>query len=364
VYIINSKRFDKWRNAFITTWEIPDDDFEFTFPTAPFSGGVYDYYIDWGDGSEVEHYTDDTPPTHEYALEGEYSIKVRGSLPRVAIANGSAKTLLLGVDNWGDGSEVEHYTDDTPPTHEYALEGEYSIKVRGSLPRVAIANGSAKTLSLPSPNSVLLGVDNWGDVGFRSFYQMFYGCTRNFYIPNTLTGHNNVTDMGLMFYHTIFDQDISEWDVSRIVDMNGMFQNSKFNQDISGWNVSNVKYMQNMFRASDFNKDIGLWDVGNVENMSSMFLSSKFNQDISGWNVSNVQGMLGMFRSATSFNKDIGSWIVSKVTNMEQMFYSATSFNQDLSGWCVENIASEPTDFATGATAWVLPKPNWGAPCS
>ena len=280
-----------------------EDEFEFTFPTAPYDGGVYNYWIDWGDGSEVEHYTDDTPPTHEYALEGEYSIKVRGSLPRVAIANGSAKTLLLGVDNWGD-------------------------------------------------------------VGFRSFYQMFYGCTRNFYIPNTLTGHNNVTDMGLMFYQTIFDQDISEWDVSRIVDMNGMFQNSKFNQDISGWNVSNVKYMQNMFRASDFNKDIGLWDVGNVENMSSMFLSSKFNQDISGWNVSNVQGMLGMFRSATSFNKDIGSWIVSKVTNMEQMFYSATSFNQDLSGWCVENIASEPTDFATGATAWVLPKPNWGAPCS
>ena len=177
MYIINSKRFDKWRNAFITTWEIPDDDFEFTFPTAPFSGGVYDYYIDWGDGSEVEHYTDDTPPTHEYALEGEYSIKVRGSLPRVAIANGSAKTLLLGVDNWGD-------------------------------------------------------------VGFGGFYQMFYGCTRNFYIPNTLTGHNNVTDMGLMFYQTIFDQDISEWDVSRIVNMNGMFQNSKFNQDISGWNVS------------------------------------------------------------------------------------------------------------------------------
>ena len=312
MYIINSKRFDKWRNAFITTWEIPDDDFEFTFPTAPFSGGVYDYYIDWG-----------------------------------------------------DGSEVEHYTDDTPPTHEYALEGEYSIKVRGSLPRVAIANGSAKTFSVPSDKvAKLLGVDNWGDVGFRSFYQMFYGCTRNFYIPNTLTGHNNVTDMGLMFYQTIFDQDISEWDVSRIVNMNGMFQNSKFNQDISGWNVSNVKYMQNMFRASDFNKDIGLWDVGNVENMSSMFLSSKFNQDISGWNVSNVQGMLGMFRSATSFNKDIGSWIVSKVTNMEQMFYSATSFNQDLSGWCVENIASEPTNFATGATAWVLPKPNWGAPCS
>ena len=330
MYIINSKRFDKWRNAFITTWEIPDDDFEFTFPTAPFSGGVYDYYIDWGDGSEVEHYTGKTPPTHEYALEGEYSIKVRGSLPRVAIANGSAKTLLLGVDNWGD-------------------------------------------------------------VGFKSMAYMFQGVTNNIEIPNTLTGHKDVTSMeGMFFSATTFNGDISNWDVSNITNMKYMFRNSSFNQDIGSWNVSKVTNMDAMFYGTPFNQDIGNWnvskvigmsymfysattfnqDIGNwnvskVTNMSNMFYNaSNFNQDISGWNVSNVQGMLGMFRSATSFNKDIGSWIVSKVTNMEQMFYSATSFNQDLSGWCVENIASEPTDFATGATAWVLPKPNWGAPCS
>jgi len=42
------------------------------------------------------------------------------------------------------------------------------------------------------------------------------------------------------------------------------------------------------------------------------------------------------------------------------MFQGASSFNQDLSGWCVTLIPSEPTDFDTDATTWILPRPVWG----
>jgi len=45
---------------------------------------------------------------------------------------------------------------------------------------------------------------------------------------------------------------------------------------------------------------------------------------------------------------------------MSSMFRDAIVFNQDLSSWCVTNFTSEPSDFATGATAWTLPKPIWG----
>jgi len=41
----------------------------------------------------------------------------------------------------------------------------------------------------------------------------------------------------------------------------------------------------------------------------------------------------------------------------------ATAFNQDVSGWCVSLITSEPTDFDTGATSWVLDRPVWGMWC-
>ena len=47
---------------------------------------------------------------------------------------------------------------------------------------------------------------------------------------------------------------------------------TSFNQDISGWNVVRVIDMNSVFsRATSFNQDISGWDVSSVESMSSMF---------------------------------------------------------------------------------------------
>jgi surface protein len=70
--------------------------------------------------------------------------------------------------------------------------------------------------------------------------------------------------------------------------MNVMFEQSMFNQDLSSWDVSSVKEMGNMFRFSQFNGDISNWDVSNVVVMWDMFEDSLFNQDLSTWDVSNV----------------------------------------------------------------------------
>ena len=44
--------------------------------------------------------------------------------------------------------------------------------------------------------------------------------------------------------------------------------------------------------ASVFNQDIGNWDVRRVLNMSSMFNSAtSFNQDIGNWDVGSVRNM-------------------------------------------------------------------------
>jgi hypothetical protein len=45
------------------------------------------------------------------------------------------------------------------------------------------------------------------------------------------------------------------------------------------------------------------------------------------------------------------------------MFAGAEVFNQNLSTWCVSQIPSEPNNFDDATPSWVLPKPNWGAPC-
>ena len=91
--------------------------------------------------------------------------------------------------------------------------------------------------------------------------------------------------------------------------------------------------------------------------------NSNFNQDIGSWDTSNVHRFLRTFIGASSFNQDIGNWDISSATNMVAMFANAASFNQNLSGWCVSQFATEPDNFSVNSPSWVLPKPNWGAPC-
>lgn len=57
--------------------------------------------------------------------------------------------------------------------------------------------------------------------------------------------------MGYMFsnvfdWFSIFNQDISKWNVSNVEDMSYMFYNAKiFNQDLSKWNVEKVTKHKN-----------------------------------------------------------------------------------------------------------------------
>ncbi|KAL7425960.1 hypothetical protein ACHAXH_000403, partial [Discostella pseudostelligera] len=91
--------------------------------------------------------------------------------------------------------------------------------------------------------------------------------------------------------------------------------------------------MGQMFFGSKFDQDISRWDVSKVMYMQEMFFGTGFNQDISGWDVSKVANMAGMFEEARYFNQDISRWDVGKVTDMTRMFYNATRFNQNLCPW-------------------------------
>ena len=62
---------------------------------------------------------------------------------------------------------------------------------------------------------------------------------------------------------------------------------SVFNGDVSTWNVSNVKTMRTMFanrplQPGAFNQDLFKWDVSSVEDMNAMFQYDElFNQNLS-----------------------------------------------------------------------------------
>lgn len=104
-----------------------------------------------------------------------------------------------------------------------------------------------------------------------------------------------------MFEKSDFDGDISGWDVSNVENMDGMFANSKFTGENGIFKLPEgnvVTNMKDMFFGSMFNSDISDWDVSNVTNMYRMFKCSSFSYDISGWNVNEECSFKEMFEDS------------------------------------------------------------------
>jgi surface protein len=106
----------------------------------------------------------------------------------------------------------------------------------------------------------------------------------------------------------------------------GILQDSiNVEADLSSICTSKITNMYRLFYNSLLNREIQNWDVSNVTEMSSMFrFAINFNRDISSWNTSNVISMSTMFDGATAFNQDISSWDISSVRDMSFMFNDAS----------------------------------------
>ncbi len=320
--------------AFITTWKTDNpgasEDNQITIPTFP--GEIYDYSVDWGDGSSDSNVTGDI--THTYAASGIYQVSITGAFRRIyfddffGTSGLNDNYKIISIDNWG--------------TNKWS-----------SMSNAFAGCGNLDLLATDIPDL--------SDVIFLS--GMFASCTS--LVANPTIGDWNVSAVRNMFSVFLnaenFNQDIGNWDVSNVIEMGQMFAGArKFNQDIGNWDVSSVIGMQTMFAlAESFNKDISQWDVGNVESIGSMFSNAAvFNVDIGDWNVGKVRFMSNMFAGASLFNQDIGSWNVSQVTSMASMFANATSFNQDIGNWEVSQVTDMGLMFQR-ASAFDQDLSNW-----
>jgi hypothetical protein len=70
----------------------------FILPLA--SGSIYNFDVDWGDGSS-ETITTDTDVTHVYPSSGTYQIAITGVFPKIFFNRTGDTLKLLSVDNWG-----------------------------------------------------------------------------------------------------------------------------------------------------------------------------------------------------------------------------------------------------------------------
>lgn len=266
--------------------------------------GTYDFYVDWGDGSESEHITSHKG-SHEYKSPGDYIITCTGTIKGLRVIDSKDCYYLLDILQWG--------------SLKLGNEGSYFKDCK----RLQISAKDAPDLSETT-----------------TLKDMFFNC-QVFNSPIDHWDVSTITNMEHMFnYAYRFNQPLRSWNVSNVVNMRGLFAYTAFNQDISTWDVSNVIDISNLFFcARTFNQPLNSWNVSNVCNMRRVFsYAISFNQPLNSWDVSNVTRMSHMFGNAVSFNQDISMWNVSNVTQMGSMFSQAYDFNQDISTWDVSNV--------------------------
>jgi hypothetical protein len=87
--------------------------------------------------------------------------------------------------------------------------------------------------------------------------------------------------------------------------MSMLFFNSIFNQAIGDWDVRNVRRFTRMFKNSLFNQPLGDWQPIKAEDMEELFCNSKFNQDLSAWPVLQLSKPL-------NFDSNCPLWHLSK----------------------------------------------------
>lgn len=304
---------------------------------------------------------------HDTPADGEDIVDTSGGVLRF-VTSAPHSTIYLS-DFGEDGVTLQFSDDEEKPLEEGVItlpeRGQYTIR------------GTFSNIGHIDTQTNIASVDIWENTNTLNASHTFDGNGSNI-VFNTVPPAT-ILDMNHMFNDAyVFNQDISEWNMTNVTDTHEMFHNARsfnnggrpldwdgqmagvtrmdsmfddayaFNQDVSGWDVSDVTTMRQMFlNTKAFNNGGKPLDWGdkthNVMIMEQMFQNTqKFDQDISGWNVANVQEMDYMFDRARVFNNagqplDWGAQ-TGNVRLIEYMFYNTPAFNQDLSGWDMSSV--------------------------
>jgi surface protein len=247
-------------------------------------------------------------------------------------------TYNYHVDCTNDGTDEEtNLTEDY--TCEYDSDGNYTIAIRGDFPAIFFGDSDSATDA-----ELLLEVQHWGSIQWKSFFKAFKGCESAKVIATDAPDLSQVTSMTEAFEGIAsFGASSQEWNTSNIQFMSKMFCGvTQIDMNISGWDTGKVEQIGGMFDgATTFNQDIGDWNTSSALIMSGMFRGAVvFNQSLSKWDTSSVTNMSNMFHGATAFDQNISSWDTSHVTNMYGMFYDAYAFDQDIGDWNITSVTT------------------------
>jgi hypothetical protein len=158
------------------------------------------------------------------------------------------------IIDWGDNTTTNDLI------HNYITIGIYTITISSKFIDTEI--GRIGLDSTAQGIQYLIAVESWGNFNTTSMQKAFASAKNLIRVPNTLP--------------------------TKIKNIRGMFSDTLlFNQDISDWDVSNVSNMAMTFYcAKSFNQNLDKWDMTNVTTIDGMFLgATNFTQDTSSWKI-------------------------------------------------------------------------------
>lgn len=135
---------------------------------------------------------------------------------------------------WGDGTSDSDVTGDK--VHTYATAGTYTVSISGTFPSFNFKEfNSWADRKNESDSMKLLTVEEWGTNAWQSFENAFQSCENLVINATDAPNLTAVKSMKNMFMEAKkFNQPIGHWNVSNVIDMEGLFQNAAtFNQDLS-----------------------------------------------------------------------------------------------------------------------------------
>lgn len=226
-------------------------------------------------------------------LSGTSSAANQFTLPLVdPVDPGNPRSVYNMVVFWGDGAISTVTQWNVGNTHTYAVPGIYNIIVLGACIGWQF-NG------LGDIKKILL-VQNWGlffRLG-RTTVGHFLGCSNmNVTASDSLnlgTVPHKTTNMELSFSGCSSLTGIQISNTGNLTQTDGMFLNcSLFNADLSGWDVQNVQLMQDMFSGcTSFKQDLSAWKPYACLDMTNMFFGVDLNSPNSAANQTNYNNLL------------------------------------------------------------------------
>ncbi|MFC0875338.1 BspA family leucine-rich repeat surface protein [Saccharicrinis sp. FJH2] len=213
--------------------------------------------------------------------------------------------------DWGDQA-VEIFIN-RDAYHTYVTDGEYTIRMSLSL--------NALTLS-QNLKEVLIGIDNFGQLGVTSFSNALKGATNLSEIPHDIPESVSITSAMFSDLSTV-SFDISDWDVSNVTDMSNMFAGSRLNTE---------KYSKLLINWSsqDLQDDV-VFDAGYSTYTKEAESSRQYIIDHFNWTIFD-----GGLETGTNINTEINDNGISIFPNPVNERFTIELTNKDIHSFDVQ----------------------------